>query len=201
MKKTIPGISESDKELLLKLLPDECNYKPKEETLLKLLECGNTITLAKGDALIATGEFDPNLYIIIDGLLRCCFWNGDKEETEYFSTIPTVFLNYSSYNSGKESFYRYEACTESRIIKIQRQDYDRLLSESHDFTLWMLGLANNQSYYYEMKAKRDLGDAKTKYEYLTKYFPEIFNLVPLGMIASYLKITPQYLSKIRSSLR
>lgn len=199
MKKTIPGISESDKNLLLQLLPDECNHKPKEETLCKLIECANTVTLEKGDALIASGEYDPNLYIIIDGLLRCCFWNGDKEETDFFSTIPTIFLDYSSYYSGGKSFYRYEACLDSRVIKIQKQDYDRLLNESHDFALWMLSLANSQSYHYEMKVKMDLGDAKTKYEHLNKYFPEIFNLVPLGMIASYLKITPQYLSKIRAS--
>ena len=197
MKKIIPGISDSDKARLLELLPLEGSYRPAVDTLERLFLYANTVMLDKGDTLIAAGECDASLYIVIDGLLRCWFWNGDKEEIAFFSTIPTVFLNYNSYYAGEPSFYCYDACLPSRIIRIARNDYDNMLATSHDFTRWMLNLADFQAYTLEKKASRDLGSAQEKYDSLMKGFPEIFNMVPLGMIASYLKITPQYLSKIR----
>lgn len=198
MKKTISGISDADKTILLELLSKECSHNPMPETLERLLSFGNTVFLDKGDVLIAAGECDPSLYIVIDGLLRCWFWNGDRDETAYFSTIPTIFHNYNSYYWGEKSFYTYEACLPTRVIKFLKRDYDNLLVESHDFTLWMLSLCCLQAATSEKKASRDVGSAKSRYEHLGKFIPEIFNKVPLGMIASYLKITPQYLSKIRA---
>lgn len=199
MKRTITGISDADKDLMRRLLPLEARYLPEPETLEALISLGNTITLDKGDALISPGENDPNLYIFIDGLLRCWFWNGDKEETEYFSMVPTVFFNYHSYYGGKGSFYCFDAVINSRVVKICRQDVDELMKKSHDLTLWMLSLANYQLYHHEEKTKRELGDARERYRQFCQNFSDIINDIPLGMIASYLKITPQYLSKIRRS--
>lgn len=197
MKKTIPGVSETDRNLLLEILPSETTYKPKRETLERLISMGATVTLRKGDNLIAAGQCDPSLYIIIDGVLRCWYWNHDKEETAYFSTIPTIFFNNFSYYAGEPSFYSYEACCDARIIKVSKQDFDKLLEESQDLALWMFSLANCQAYHYEIKARRGLGDARERYRHLLEEFPEVFKIASLGVIASYLKITPQYLSKIR----
>lgn len=197
MKKIFPGISDADRTLLYELLTKECNHTPARETLEKLLSKGNTLILDKGDTIIAAGEYDPNFYIVIDGLVRCWFWNGDKEEIAYFSTIPTIFHNYNSYYLGEESFYTYEACLPTRVIKVHKKDYDDLLDESHDFALWMLSICCYQAAAFEKKASLDTGSSKNRYDRLNESIPEIFQKVPLGMIASYLKITPQHLSKIR----
>lgn len=104
MKKIVPGVSETDKATLKELLPKESKFPVYQATIDKLLDMGSTVTLEKGDALIASGEKDTNLYILVDGLLRTWYWNDDKEETFGISTIPTVFFNYHSTYVGKESF-------------------------------------------------------------------------------------------------
>ncbi len=48
MKKTVSGVSESDKRLLMELLPKETRFPVLPETIEKLLELGNTVTLEKG---------------------------------------------------------------------------------------------------------------------------------------------------------
>lgn len=201
MKKTVSGVTESDKELLKELLPKEIKYPVLPETIEKLLNLGNTITLEKDDALITSGEKDSNLYILVDGLLRTWFWNDNKEETFAISTIPTVFFNYHSAYAGEESFFQFEACIDSRVIKISKQDYDRLIAESHDFTRFMLGLADAQLYQYERKCRLALGDSKERYKKMIEDNPGRVNQMSLQTVASYLRITPQYLSKLRRDLK
>ena len=197
MKRTLPGITDEDKELMRKLLPLECPYQLKDETINLLCELGNTVTLDKGDVLINVGECDPNFYILIDGLLRCWYWNGDKEETELFSTIPTTFMDYHSTCGDNGSFYCYEACLDSRLIKISKRDYDKLIEESHDFSNWRNNIMQHQLYWMERKKRFAMGNAKERYDSFVKNLPDIMNLVPLRIVASYLRITPQHLSRLR----
>lgn len=197
MKKKISGISDADRILMDRLLPLECNYKPRQETLDMLYAYGNTVLLQKGDALIDAGEFDSNLYILVDGMLRCWFWNGDKEETDLVSLIPTVFFNYHSYCGNQGSFYCIEACTDSRAIRISRADFEKLISESHDLTRWFLALSQAQLYYMERKSRLSVGDSRERYLTMLRENPDILSNMSLQDVASYLKITPQYLSKLR----
>ena len=201
MKRTIPGISASDRQQLETILPLECKYKPAAETIDKLLNLGNTIVLSKGDTLINAGEYDPNLYIVTDGLLRCYYWDNDKEVTDYFSSIPTLFFDYHSYYGGIGAFYCYEACIDSRVVRISKNDYEKLIAESHDLARWILCMSQYQIYAFEGKERRSIGEAYDRYLKLLKHIPEIENRVPLRTIASYLRITPQYLSMLRREHR
>lgn len=197
MKKTLPGISDADKELMKKLLPLEYPYPLKTETINLLCELGSTILLQKGDNLINVGQSDPNFYILIEGLMRCYYWDGDKEVTESFSSIPTSFLDHHSVSGDSGSFYCYEACTDSKLIKIAKSDYDRLVNESHDFAKWRLIMSTEQLYWMERKKRFALGDAKERYDSFVKNLPDVMNEVPLRVVASYLRITPQHLSRLR----
>lgn len=197
MKKTLPGISEADKQLMIKLLPKEYPYELQPETITEMCRLGKTVLLKKGDNLIDTGEYDPSFYILIDGLIRCYYWNGDKEETEFFSSMPTTFLDYHSSCGDEGSLYCYEACTDCKLIRISKNDYDQLVNTSFDFAKWRLLLTEQQIYYFELKKKFFTGDAKERYDSFIKNLPDIMDAVPLRIVASYLHITPQHLSRLR----
>ena len=92
-------------------------------------------------------------------------------------------------------------CCRSRLFKVTKADYDRLIAEDHSFARWCLEYANCQLYYFEMKRNLINGSARERYESLLRNRPEIIRGVPLKIIASYLGITPQYLSKLRRDMR
>ena len=197
MKKTLPGITDEDQELMLRLLPLEYPYPLQSETIDRICALGNTVLLQKGDNLIEVGQTDTNFYILIEGLMRCWYWDGDKEVTESFSSIPTSFIDYHSVSGDSGSFYCYEACTDAKLIKIHKHDYDRLVDESHDFAKWRLVMSTEQLYWQERKKRFAMGDAKERYESFVKNLPDVLNEVPLRVVASYLRITPQHLSRLR----
>lgn len=194
-------ISHELKERLIELLNQECDYTLPASVMEEFLNLGRCIKLDKLETLIHSGDYNPNLYIAIDGILRCWYWDGDREKTAFFSTIPTMFLNYHSYYGGKGSFYSYQACTPATLLCIRREDLNEMLRKSHEFTLWILRMTQCQEYFFEVKHSVNMGLAKEKYRSLISTLPHVMREVPLQYIASYLDITPQYLSKLRKEMR
>lgn len=191
------GITKSDKERLMLLLREECNYKFDDEIMGAFLENGSVRMLNRGESLINAGDIDRDVYFIIDGITRHWYWNGDREATAFFSQAGTLLISYHSYYFGKESFYNIEACCPTRILCIKSAVYDKFIAEYHDFSRWCLSMAQCQIFFFEMKNRIIAGTAKERYIAFLKNRPEILNQVQLKVIASYLDVTPQYLSKLR----
>lgn len=186
-------------ERIKKLLARECNYVLDNEVMDRFLAGGEPVTLRGGQVLIHAGQYDPNIYIVTRGVIRHTFMDGENEHTATFALPPTMFLEYHCYYAGRPSFYQVEACCPSEVLKIPKQHYEKMIRESHEFAKWALCMADNQFYYYELKNCVVNGDAKERFEAMLKNRPEIIENVPLKIIASYLGITPQYLSKLKNA--
>ena len=143
-----------------------------------------------------------NLIERLIGIMRCYHLEGDAEteRTSYFALPGTVCISYHSYLRGEPSPNTYEACCPSSLLKVCKTDFSSLISLSPEFARWCLGNVQNQMYFFEMKSRVVQGSAKERYEAILKKRPEIIQKVPLRIIASYLGITPQYLSKLRRSI-
>lgn len=186
---------------LTELLKLECDYVLDADIMSEFLGMGYVVSLDKLETLIHAGDYNPNFYIVVDGIMRCWYWNGDREKTAFFSTIPTLFVNYHSYYGGKGSFYSYQACSPTTLLCIRKEDVDAMMLRSHKLALWLLRMTQCQEYYYEVKHAVNLGLTKRKYRSLMETLPHVMREVPLQYIASYLDITPQYLSKLRKEMR
>lgn len=193
-------ITNEEKALLKRLLRDECDYVLPVDVMDEFLDLGEIVTVRKWENIISADTFDPNLYIAMEGVVRCWYWDGDGERTAYFSTIPTVFLNYHSYYGHKRSFYNFQACTAVKLLRVKSTDFNELLKKSHEFALWNLRLVQCQLFWFEIKHRSNTGSAMERYKKLIKELPDIMQEVPLQIVASYLGITPQYLSRLRKDL-
>ena len=85
-------------------------------------------------------------------------------------------------------------------MRIGKDNLKELIDSSAEFARWCLGNVQFQLYFFEMKGRIIQGSAKERYEAMMKNRPDIAMRVPLKIIASYLGITPQYLSKLRREL-
>lgn len=181
----------------MEMLGSEINYDLPDEVMDEFLSVGEVRTYKKWENLIGPDDYDPDLYIIIDGIMRCWYWDGDHERTAYFTTIPTFFMNYTSYFAHKGSFYDFQAITKVKAYRVKKSDFDSLVARHHSFAIFALKFLQGQMYYFELKHKTFVGQAQSRYDALLEKCPEVIREVPLNIIASYLGITPQYLSKLR----
>lgn len=211
---------------LRRLLALEATYRLPSALMDEFLAGGSVVELDTYGPMIDAGVFDPNIYIVKTGLIRGTYLDKNTEKTAGFALPGTMLLSFHCYYGLEPSYYRFEACCPTTVLRVPRQYFDDMLARSHEFTLWVMSAHQNQLYYNESKHRLLSGDAKTRLMQLTRYmsgnadiiedaqdagdshrtmvksglytrWKEIFRLVPSKIIASYLGITEQHLSKIK----
>lgn len=197
--KIVKKLKTDELERLCRLIEEDYEYdKLDRSILMEFLSMGEVCQYERGELLGGADEIDTHIYILVDGLTRQWYWNGDKEVTKGFGLPPTISIHYLSYYGGRPSHVYYEACCRSKVLRFTKEDFDSMTRSSHPFALWHLNCVQNQLYYYELKDSRIRGTVKEQYEALEKNRPEIIRNVSLKTIASYIGVSPQYLSKIRN---
>lgn len=181
-----------------KLLSDETSYKLSDELMNRLMTDMTEVCLKEGEVLIPYGRTDSHIYVVKSGIVRYCYFDGDKEKTFGFATPGTMMLSYHSYVMNEPSFFQLEACNKAAVMKIPKPEFDRLLEQSNEFSRWMLSLSLGQLYYNEKKFFVVNGLAKERFRSLVRNRPEIIRGVSQKIIASYLGVTPNYLSKLKN---
>lgn len=185
-------------ETLRKQLDVECSYRMKDETMDKFLALmEERRELKEREILIDCGEFNDNIYILKEGIVRACYFDGQKEMTFAFALPGTLMFSYYSFYIRDPSFFQLDACRDSVVLKITKAKFVSLLEESADFAQWMFWMSMSQLWFHEKKLETVNGSAKERFDSLFRNRPEIINNVSSKIVASYMGVTPEYLSKLQ----
>jgi len=164
-----------------------------------LHHCFTKITLAKNEYLLSEGKVCRNLYFLEKGALRG-FYNLDgKEITHWFGFENDFVTSFHSFITGEaavENIQLLESCT---LWAISKETLTELFNRHHDIE--RLVRIAYEKYYIRLEERyvnAQFKSAKELYENLLLQTPYILERVPLGFIASYLGISQETLSRIRS---
>lgn len=181
------------------LLIKELGYLPDDIDLL--LSRGALIRCHKGEVLIECGKLCDSAFIVKSGIMRFVDMNGDRERTFAFALPGTLFFSKHSFVMKQPSYYQVEACCDSELLEISCQDFWNVAELSHDISLWLLKYAHGELFCQEYKnAVVHNGSAAERYRKMLGDRPEIIENVSQKIIASYLGVTPEYLSKLKGQL-
>lgn len=186
-------------EDLKKLLAAEADYKMEPETMERFLGLmDESLVLREGGVIVPYGKSDACVYVVRSGIIRAAYLDGEREMTFAFGLPGTVVTSYHSFYRREPSFFQLEACCDNTVVmRIQRDRFTELTRTSHDFAQWFMWVSVAQLWFYEIKLAVVNGDANERFESLMKNRPEIIEKVASKTIASYIGITPQYLSKLK----
>ena len=187
---------------LKELLANECNHRfsMDEPVMEKFIGLLTEVELPRGGVLTRYGQYDRNIYIIRDGILKLSYLEGDKESILAFGMNGSLLAQMHCYYMRRPSFFQCEACTDAVVMKIGKQEFDALVAESPYFARWVLDRTLDQLCGLEMRLERLNGSAKERYQSLLNIMPEVAARVKDKDIASYLGITPIYFSKLKKEL-
>ncbi len=172
--------------------------KMSDELFERFIGSMTGFTLKNKEVLIPYGKLDTNLYVQKTGILRACYFDEGNEKTYGFSNPGTIVISFHSHFVRRPSIFQIESCGESEMLKMTKRELDELLLESHEFARWMLAVHFGQLYINEFKHAQITGQAKERYLFLLENRPEIIERVPVKTLASYLGVTPNYLSRLKS---
>jgi CRP-like cAMP-binding protein len=189
----------------LNTLADTMNFVahiPKEE-LRRLLRRKKTITLAKNEYLLMAGDVPEYIGFVRSGLLRLFYIDMDgTEANKHFCVENTLAISYSAFLQRKESMFYIQALEDTKLAAIDYQTYIDLL-DSH--MCWQIVARKLAEMLFILKEKREfeflLTDAQQRYLQFLKDYPGLEIRLSQYHIASYVGVTPESLSRIRSSLK
>jgi CRP-like cAMP-binding protein len=186
-------------------LIDSMNFSagiPREE-LRKLFKRKKIICLKKDEYFLQAGEIPERLGYNISGLLRLFYIDDSGNEiNKHFVIEKTLAVAYNFFLRREESNIYIQALEDTKLLVIDYKTYNDLLN-SH--ICWQKVARKMAEMLFILGQKREsdflLIDAQERYLKFLQDYPNLVNRISQYHIASYLGITPESLSRIRTNLK
>ncbi|MFT5213124.1 MAG: CRP-like cAMP-binding protein [Patiriisocius sp.] len=169
-------------------------FSKEEMTLIK--EELQFRTLSKEEILLDKGETCAALSFIISGALYQYKIDADGNKNIIDLNVANNWvINHKSFTTQKPSEYTIQAYEESTICLLTIDSIHRLIAKSQSFLKLgkVLEASISRIDFFDNNYTPD-----EKYQYVLENNFEITQKFPLKLIASYLKITPETLSRVRN---
>ena len=157
------------------------------------------VTFNKGEVVVREGQYSEKAYLIIKGCARAYYLKDGKDISDWFTFENQFIASIVSFFGNVPSPHYIEFVEDSIVLKFSKNTVDILSKKHHDFerlirevvTETMLGLCERLHTIQFTKADE-------RYRLLINIYPDITQRITLTHIASYLGITLETLSRIRS---
>jgi CRP-like cAMP-binding protein len=165
-----------------------------------LLEKWNHVRiLNRHEFLARPGEVETNLFFVSGGTMRIYYPNESEEICVGFAYANTLICSYPSFISQSPSQYFIQALTKTRLVSISRKEFYSLF-ESHPLIERCWRLLEEQALLGKIEREVEMltFTPEERYTRLLERSPHIFQLIPRKYIASYLRMSPETLSRLGS---
>ncbi|HTF31656.1 MAG TPA: Crp/Fnr family transcriptional regulator [Flavitalea sp.] len=169
------------------------------ESKQELSLCLKKLEFPKGHILVKQDTVCNFVYFIDSGLTRTYYLRDGKDVTDWISDENSFASSIISFITRKPDRRTIELLEPSILFSLHYNDLENLCSKHHDIenlfrNLVSFGLVQLQQKFDDLH----FSSALQRYQTLMATHPTFIRRVPLGMIASYLGITQETLSRIRS---
>ncbi|SDF79840.1 Crp/Fnr family transcriptional regulator [Chitinophaga filiformis] len=156
------------------------------------------LSFKKGQTIISEGDEVDCEYFVVSGCLKAFFINDDIKMYILQFAMPTWWTSdYNALYSHSRATINVDCITDAEVLCLKSADREKLCAEIHPIEHFFRWRTNRG---YVASQKRLLSfmnnDAKKRYEELLALYPELYNLVPKHLIAAYLGITRETLSRL-----
>lgn len=156
-------------------------------------------TLRRKDSLLQQGEICRYKVFVCKGLLRTyrTTENGNEHILQ-FSAENSWSTDPESYHNLTSSVYNIEALEQSEVVMWTKKDFDNLFDKVPQLKTYSDNLIQRNLYRTRHRMFfNQTSTAEEKYDDFVKSYPGIMARVPLHMVASFLSVSRETLSRIR----
>ncbi|WP_313386203.1 Crp/Fnr family transcriptional regulator [Chishuiella sp.] len=173
----------------------------KDET--NILSFFKEKTINKKEFLLEQNKKCNSHYFVLKGCLRMFFIDEKgTEQTVQFAIENWWITDYLAFESKENTSFTIQSIEKSIVLKIDYHDQEELLKKFPQFERYFR-LIYQKAYGALQLRSKFLSDFSREqfYHHFNNQFPEFTNRVPQRMLASYLNMTPEYLSEIKNKTR
>lgn len=159
------------------------------------------MTLKKGELFSIEGQVCNRIGLIETGLVKCVFPKDGIETVFEFAFEGQFIADYYSFITRSPS-EKQIVCLEDTVVYLITQERLEKLGSAHPF-IGDMSRRMNELLFLKMHDKARsllLEDAQQRYLKLISQRPDLVNRIPQYLLASYLNVTPETVSRIRKKL-
>ena len=153
----------------------------------------------KNQYLLEEGEVSNFVGFVVKGSFRLFRIGDDKQEHIMRLAIENWWISdFTSFMSGQPSNCYIEALEDSELIRFSKEKWDELLAASPNFKQMIEALTARNFEAHQNRIFSNISEsAEARYEKFVQKYPTLYNRIPLYMIASFLGLTRETLSRVR----
>lgn len=177
------------------------NWKLTEQEVSTFLSAFDLITLQKGEAFSLPGVVCNKIGLIQSGLMKCVLIENEKEVIFEFAYENSFIADYYSFVTGTPSTKLISCLEQTKAYVITRQKLEEL-SSKYAFMERMSMITNEQLFIrmHEKLTSLLLDSATLRYQKLITARQDLAQRIPQYLLASYLNVKPETISRIRKRM-
>lgn len=155
---------------------------------------------AKGEMILKEGETCRHIYFIVRGMIRQFYYKNGKELTEHIGVENSIFMCIESLFKEEPTKLQVEALETCVVYALPKQRLEEVALHNVNIQILYRKILEESLIISQVHA--DLvrfESALDRYVKLCKLMPQVILRAPLIYIANYLQMTPETLSRVRSS--
>jgi CRP-like cAMP-binding protein len=155
--------------------------------------------IRRKELVLREGQPCNTISYVQTGVLRAFYCDEDNNESIIMFAINDWWItDMYSFTTEKPSMLTIEALEDSLIFQLQKTDLEQLYLNIPKFEKFFRIIMQNAYVREQLRVIQNLSmTAEERYANFQKKYPQFASRVPLKQIASYLGITPEFLSVIR----
>ncbi len=159
------------------------------------------VSLKKGEHFIKEGEISRKVGFILSGSMLCSYNKDGNEIIDEFSLNQEFITDYYSLLTNTPAEKDVRCLEDTELMVIDKKDLEVLYATKPVYEKVGRIMAEALFMKWQQKAKSlILDDAETRYLKLIQRRPDLPQSVPQYLIASYLGVKPETLSRIRKRI-
>lgn len=157
--------------------------------------------LKKKQLLLHQGQIAKDAAFVVDGCLKS--YSVDDNGFEHilqFAPSEWWITDMYSFISQKESILNIEVIVDAEVLLLSRIDQLKLFDKIPKLERYFRILTENSLVSTRQRLIDNLSlTAKQRYEQFCSTYPSLIHILPQKQIASFIGVTPEFLSKLRAS--
>jgi len=154
----------------------------------------------KGEFILKEGEVASYIYWVVKGLVRQFYFKNGKELTEYMAVENTICMSIESLFKEQPSHQQIQALEPTVIFALPKNRLEHEAVRNTNLQMLYRKILEESLILSQIRADMlRFESAPERYAKLVKRSPQLVLRAPLVYIASYLQMTPETLSRVRTS--
>lgn len=165
-----------------------------------IIAMGEQKTYGKREIILKEGEIERYVYFIESGAVRLSLLSEMEDQSIRLGYKGQMITSLSSYLNGTPSEFSLETIRKTTLRRVTKEQIDTVIYKDSDSMKGYIGMLENMLVeLIEREVDLLTTSPVERITRVLKRSPHLFQEIPLKYIASYFRMTPETLSRIRNS--